>query len=270
MNVNGPECMTDQSSFFPDFHVTMAQPCPYLPGKLERKLFTHLTPDKPSKFIDKLLRNGFRRSQNVAYLPYCNDCHACVSVRILVDRFEPGKSFKRLKKRNLDLVAKRVKRKATNEQYELFNLYINARHGDGGMAEMDHFDFSMMIEESEADTFLTEYRLRSPLDQSNEDETALEETPSSKTGKNPLIAVSLCDRLSDGVSMVYSFFNPQYASRSLGSYMILEHVDYARKQGLPFLYLGYWIDGCRKMSYKSRFNPQQHLTPDGWEEIGQD
>ncbi len=258
--------MTDQSSFFHDFHVTMAQPCPYLPGKLERKLFTHLTPDKPASFIDKLLRNGFRRSQNVAYLPYCSDCQACVSVRIVVDRFVPGKSFRRLFKRNGDLVASRVKREATQEQYELFDLYINTRHGDGGMAEMDHFDFSMMIEESEADTFLTEYRLRTPLDS----ETAPNDAPvaagTAPTKKGQLIAVSLCDRLSDGISMVYSFFDPQYASRSLGSYMILEHVDYARRQGLPFVYLGYWIRDCRKMSYKSRFAPQQHLTPEGWKD----
>jgi len=253
--------MTDQSSFFPDFHVTMAQPCPYLPGKLERKLFTHLTPDKPGPFIDKLLRNGFRRSQNVAYLPYCNDCHACVSVRIIVDQFEPGKSFKRLKRRNMDLIAERVRRKATSEQYALFNKYIAARHGDGGMAEMDHFDFSMMIEESEAETFLTEYRLRLTPEEDAEGHTEL-------CDENPLIGVSLCDRLSDGISMVYSFFDPQYTARSLGSYMILEHVDYTRRQGLPFVYLGYWIDGCRKMSYKSRFSPQQHLTPDGWRDEG--
>jgi arginine-tRNA-protein transferase len=254
--------MTDQSSFFPDFHVTMAQPCPYLPGRLERKLFTHLTPDKPLHFIDKLLRNGFRRSQNVAYLPYCNDCHECVSVRLTVDQFKPGKSFKRLKKRNMDLVARRFPHKATNEQYELFSLYINTRHGDGGMAEMDQFDFSMMIEESEAETFLTEYRLRPTLDESD-----LFEEMNTTTARNPLVAVSLCDRLSDGISMVYSFFDPQYSARSLGSYMILEHVDYTRRQGLPFLYLGYWIDGCRKMSYKSRFTPQQHLTPEGWEDV---
>ena len=250
--------MTDQSSFFPDFHVTMAQPCPYLPGRLERKLFTHLTPDKPASFIDKLLRNGFRRSQNVAYLPYCNDCQACVSVRIVIDGFTPGKSFKRLIKRNGDLEARRVPAKATSEQYELFNRYITTRHGDGGMAEMDKFDFSMMIEESEADTFLTEYRLRPTLEETGREEN--------KTGKNPLIGVALCDMLSDGVSMVYSFFDPQYTARSLGSYMILEHIDYARRRGLPFLYLGYWIEDCRKMSYKSRFTPQQHLTPDGWRE----
>ncbi len=258
--------MTDQSRLFPDFHVTMAQPCPYLPGKLERKLFTHLTPDKPDQFIDKLLRNGFRRSQNVAYLPYCNDCQSCVSVRMVVDRFEPGKSFRRLLRRNTDLVARRVERKATDEQFELFNRYINTRHGDGGMAEMDHFDFTMMIEESQADTFLTEYRLRQPLDGVSKGQTG-SDTDTGNERENPLIAVTLCDRLSDGISMVYSFFNPLQASRSLGSYMILEHVDYARRQGLPYLYLGYWIDGCRKMSYKSRFGPQQHLTPNGWLDV---
>ncbi len=252
--------MTDQSRFFPDFHVTMAQPCPYLPGRLERKLFTHLTPDKPAAFIDKLLRNGFRRSQNVAYLPYCHDCQACVSVRIPVDRFKPGKSFRRILKRNADLAVQRVKPQATLEQYELFDLYINTRHGQGGMADMSQFDYTMMVEESEADTFLSEYRLRGPLDETNNGK----DEKRKKT--NPLTAVALCDRLSDGISMVYSFFDPQQVSRSLGSYMILEHMDYARRLGLPYLYLGYWIDGCRKMTYKSRFTPQQHLTPDGWKD----
>jgi len=251
--------MTDQSSFFPDFHVTMAQPCPYLPGKLERKMFTHLTPDKPAAFIDKLLRNGFRRSQNVAYLPYCNDCQACVSVRIPVDAFSPGKSFKRILRRNSDLAAQRVKPNATVEQFELFDQYINTRHGDGGMADMSRFDFSMMIEESEADTFLTEYRLRTPVGEMENTDPGKKLPPPS-----PLTAVALCDRLSDGISMVYSFFDPQHTARSLGTYMILEHIDYARRQGLPYLYLGYWIDGCRKMSYKERFTPQQHLSPEGW------
>lgn len=247
----------------------MAQPCPYLPDRLERKLFTHLTPEKPRHFIDKLLRNGFRRSQNVAYLPYCNDCHACVSVRIVVDSFRTGKNLKRIKKRNADLVARRVDSTATMEQYDLFERYINIRHADGGMTEMDRFDYKKMIEESEAQTFLTEYRLH--FEKTSSSETAGRNSakdagqPCSEEGR--LVAVALCDRLSDGISMVYSFFDPLLAARSLGSYMIVEHVDFARRQGMPFLYLGYWIKGCRKMSYKSRFQPQQHLSPEGWKNV---
>lgn len=248
--------MTDQSSFAPDFHVTIAQPCPYLPGRLERKLFTHLSRDKSRGHIDRLLRNGFRRSQNIAYLPYCSDCHACVSVRIVVDRFEPNRSFRRLDKRNADLVARRVRNRATAEQYEMFAAYIADRHGDGGMAEMTKLDFRQMIEESVADTFVSEYRLRRPTSE-------LPLAGGDNTG--PLIAAALCDRLSDGISMVYSFFRTDLAERSLGSYMILETIEYTRRLGLPYVYLGYWIEGCRKMSYKKRFAPQQRLTPDGWE-----
>jgi arginine-tRNA-protein transferase len=246
--------MTDQSSYIPDFHITIAQPCPYLPGRLERKLFTHLSSDKSTHYVDKLLRNGFRRSQNIAYLPYCNDCRACVSVRVLVDEFSPGKSFRRLKKRNSDLLARRVIAKATEEQYHLFDDYIGERHNDGGMSDMTKRDFRQMIEESIVDTFITEYRIKpenEPLQQDN-------------AAQGQLAAAALCDRLSDGISMVYSFFDPCFADRSLGSYMILEHIEFARRQGLPYLYLGYWIDGCRKMTYKSRFKPQQQLTPDGW------
>lgn len=250
--------MTDQSNHIPDFHVTIAQPCPYLPGRLERKLFTHLGKDKSRPYIDKLLRNGFRRSQNIAYLPYCADCHACISVRVIVDEFVASRSFRRLQQRNRDLAARRVRPKATAEQYGLFDRYISTRHGDGGMAEMTRLDFRQMIEESAADTFVTEYRVR----------TAVSDASAGGTGaveRSTLIAAALCDRLSDGISMVYSFFDPELADRSLGSYMILEHIDYARRQGLPYIYLGYWIEGCRKMSYKKRYMPQQKLLPDGWE-----
>jgi len=248
--------MTDQSSNYADFHVTIGQPCPYLPGRLERKLFTHLSHDKSPAYIDKLLCNGFRRSQNIAYLPYCNDCQACVSVRVLADRFRPGKSFRRIKRNNQDLRARRVEKRATQEQFELFHHYIKTRHGDGGMADMSRRDFVQMIEESTTDTFVTEYRLPPKG----------EDAPDAG---GPLVGATLCDRLSDGVSMVYSFFNPDMPKRSLGAYMILEHMDYTVQSRLPFLYLGYYIEGCRKMSYKTRFQPQQRLTPNGWRDDGE-
>jgi leucyl-tRNA---protein transferase len=247
--------MTEQQKNFPEFYVTAPQACPYLPGRFERKLFTHLTHDKPPPVVDNLLKSGFRRSQNIAYMPYCDGCQACVSVRVLVDRFRPGRSMRRIVHRNFDVVARRVEPVPTSEQYTLFRKYIDARHADGGMADMSVLDYAMMIEDSIVNTTVTEYRQKpkNPL------ETRIE--------RWPLLAVTLCDRLSDGMSMVYSFYDPKADWRSLGTLMILEHLDHTRRLGLPYLYLGYWIDGSRKMSYKARFQPQEQLTANGWERL---
>lgn len=245
--------MTEQQKKFPEFYVTAPQPCPYLPGRLERKLFTHLTHDKPPELIDRLLTTGFRRSQNIAYVPYCEGCQACVSVRVLVDEFQPDKSMRRVESKNLRLVARRMSPQPTPDQYRLFRTYIDARHSDGGMADMTVFDYRMMIEDTVIETFLTEYRERPD----GADDRDFEDWP--------LKAVSLCDRLGDGVSMVYSFFDPDESADSLGTYMILEHISFTRRIGLPYLYLGYWIEGSRKMSYKTRFTPQERLGPDRWE-----
>jgi arginine-tRNA-protein transferase len=173
-------------------------------------------------------------------------------VRILVDEFKPGRTMRRTLERNRDLVSRRVSAVPTSEQFCLFRSYIDARHSDGGMADMSVLDYAMMVEDSVVRTFLTEYRAKpeNPLDRHMD--------------TWPLAGVALCDRLSDGISMVYSFYEPLEEERSLGTYMILEHVDYARRLGLPYLYLGYWIDGSRKMSYKTRYQPQERLGPNGW------
>jgi arginyl-tRNA--protein-N-Asp/Glu arginylyltransferase len=251
--------MTDQPKHFPEFYVTAPQPCPYLAGRLERKLFTHLTHDKPQALIDNLLKGGFRRSQNIAYMPYCDGCNSCVSVRVLVDQFKPGRTQRRLKERNRDLVPRRVAAVPTAEQYHLFRRYIDARHSDGGMADMTVLDYAMMVEDSIISTFLTEYRARPPH--------ALERGLDNRPELWPLKAVALCDRLSDGISMVYSFYDPEDDKRSLGAQMILEHIEYTRRLGLPYLYLGYWINGSRKMSYKMRYQPQERLGPNGWVKV---
>ena len=245
--------MTDQSRRFHDFHLTAPQPCPYLAGRFERKIFTRLTPGKSRLLVDNLLRGGFRRSQNIAYAPCCEGCRACVSMRILVDEFEPGRSMRRVLRRNSDLRSRRVGAIATPEQYGLFSDYIAARHGDGGMADMSAYDYSMMVEDSTVETSITEYRSRpsSPL-------------LSSAVSNYPLVGAVLCDHLSDGISLIHSFYDPELQDRSLGTYIILDQIEYARSLRLPYVYLGFWIEGSRKMAYKERFLPQERLTHDGW------
>ena len=248
--------MTEQQKNFPEFYVTSAQPCPYLPGRLERKLFTHLTRDKQPALIDNLLKGGFRRSQNIAYTPYCEGCQACVSVRVVVDEFSPSRNLRRVIAANRGLKSVQKAPQPTAEQYSLFRDYIDARHGEGGMADMSVLDYAQMVEDTVVDTFVTEYRVRPPIDRG-------------RAGENDgeLVGVALCDRLSDGISMVYSFYDADDARRSLGSYIILDHIEYARRLGLPYVYLGYWISGSRKMRYKTRFKPQERLGPNGWERV---
>ena len=240
----------DQKRRFPEFYVTAPQPCPYLPGRHERKIFTHLSPDRPRALIDSLLKGGFRRSQNIAYMPYCDHCTACVPVRIVANEFEPKRTFAKIWRLNHDIEARRVSGRPTIEQFALFRAYIEARHPEGGMADMSLLDYSMMVQDSAVETFLTEYRVRS--------------SDGGGVKDSPLIAAVLCDRLSDGISLVYSFYEPEMPERGLGNYIIMEQVAYARSRGLPYVYLGYWIAGSRKMAYKTRFAPQEHLTSAGW------
>jgi arginine-tRNA-protein transferase len=188
-------------------------------------------------------------------MPYCEGCQACVSVRVLVDEFEMTRSMRRVLDDNSDLMARRLQATPTSEQYSLFRAYIDARHADGGMADMTVLDYAMMVEDSIIDTFMTEYRL------------APEPLAKNPAEKRPLMGVALCDRLSDGISMVYSFYEPEAQKRGLGTYMILEHIAYAKKLGVPYLYLGYWINGSPKMSYKRRFLPQEQLTGSGWTRV---
>jgi arginine-tRNA-protein transferase len=236
----------------PQFYLTAPTACPYLPGKFERKVFTHLVGEKATALNEILTQGGFRRSQNIAYRPACEACKACVSVRVRVDEFRPTRSFRRIARRNADLIGEDLPAQPSADQYALFRDYLDSRHADGGMAEMTVLDYAMMVEDTHVETRVVEYRRRGP------------DSSISKRGRGPLIGVALTDVLSDGLSMVYSFFDPDIADRSLGTFIILDHIERARKAGLPYVYLGYWVDGSRKMGYKRRFRPQEHLMARGW------
>ncbi len=238
---------------FPQFFITAPAPCPYLAGKFERKVFTHLISSNAKQLHDTLTLGGFRRSQNIAYRPACDHCCSCISVRVPVREFVWTKSFRRIWRNNQDLEAQRVEAKATSEQYSLFRNYIDERHENGGMADMTILDYSAMVDESFVDTEIIEYRARPEISLAGPDER-----------KGKLVAAALSDVLSDGLSMIYSFYSDNRQNRSLGTYMILEHIHRAGQMGLPYLYLGYWVNGSSKMDYKARFLPQERLSADGW------
>jgi len=235
----------------PQFYVTAPQTCPYLDGRRERKLFTALQGDQAEKLNNALSKQGFRRSQNVLYRPSCTDCTACLSARIRVADFAPKRAQRKVMKRNAGL--SRIARSAwaTEAQYDLFRRYLDARHADGGMADMDIFEFAAMIEESPVRTRVIEYR--------DESEAKGEDAA--------LNAVCLTDILDDGLSLVYSFFDPDLAGQSLGTYVILDHIALAREAGLPYVYLGYWVPGSTKMGYKAGFSALEVYAGGEWRRL---
>jgi arginine-tRNA-protein transferase len=247
--------VTQHSRNTPQFYLTAPSPCPYLPGQEERKVFTHLVGERAGELNDLLTHGGFRRSQSIAYRPACENCRACVSVRVVAADFRPTRSMRRIRERNRDLVGEMRAAVPSSEQYSVFRSYLDARHRDGGMADMSVLDFSLMLEDSHVETRIVEYRRRGP------------DSAINGRGGGALLAVALTDMLSDGLSMVYSFFDSEEAARSLGTFMILDHIARARALALPYVYLGYWVQGSRKMDYKARFLPQQRLTPDGWKRV---
>jgi len=227
------------------FFSTAPLPCPYLDGQVERRLVTELVGRDAKVLHDRLSVAGFRRSHGIIYAPACPACNACKAVRIRVDDFQPSRSQRHILKRNTTLISEIVPAAATDEQYEMFRDYQNTRHFGGDMARMDSLDFRALIEDTPVDTFVVEFR--------NE-----------ATGQ--LMAACLMDRVRDGFSAVYSFFNPSESldRRSLGSYMILWLVEHAKSVGLPHVYLGYWINNCSKMDYKAKFKPLEICIDTQW------
>ena len=233
---------------FPRFFVTSPSPCPYLPGKQERKVFTELAGIHATELNDALGRIGFRRSQTVAYRPSCAGCTACVSVRVVAHEFQPNASQRKLIKRHADLEVVPCRAWATDEQFRLLRRYLSSRHPGGGMAAMDEDDFADMVEHSPVNSLVMEYR-----------------EPAKHGRQGKLLGACLTDRQADGLSMIYSFFAADEESRpGLGNFIILDHIARARAAGLPYVYLGYWVKGSRRMAYKTRYRPIEVLGPAGW------
>lgn len=247
-NEKGQTLLVTANMRFPRFYVTSPAPCPYLPGREERKVFAELNGSNAGSMHDALSRIGFRRSQTVAYRPSCHNCKACLSVRVVADKFQPSATQRRVIRRNADLVVTECKPWATSEQFALLQRYLDARHPGGGMAAMDEMDFADMVEHTPVETMIIEYR---------------EASSNGMPGR--LVGACLTDRQDDGLSMIYSFYEPDHNVRAgLGNFIILDHIARARAAGLPYVYLGYWVEGSARMQYKVRYRPLERLLPDGW------
>lgn len=224
------------------FFTTAPLPCPYIPGRLERKIVTELSGVDAETLHESLSRAGFRRSHSIAYTPACPGCNACIPVRVVCEDFVPDRTMRRIAKANKDLIVRRVPARATAEHFRLFSRYQESRHVGGDMALMGFYDYRSMVEDSPIDTFLIEFR----------------------RPNNDLVAVCLADQLADGMSAVYSFYDPDQPKLSLGTYVVLWLVAEALRMEMPYIYLGYWIAESRKMAYKVRFHPLEAFGPGGW------
>lgn len=225
------------------FYLTMPSPCPYIEGRMEQRVVAELRGEGDAALFDQLSEAGFRRSQRWLYRPACPSCSACVSVRVPVDRFHWSKGWRRIWRRNSDLRTEVLPPVFEAEHYELFRRYVTYRHSDGGMATMTETDYREMVESSPGSSLIVTFR---DVD-------------------GQLIAVCLTDRMRLGLSGVYKFFDPLASKRSLGSFTILWHIAQCAELGLPHFYLGYWIAESRKMAYKVRFRPIEHLSAEGWQ-----
>jgi arginine-tRNA-protein transferase len=228
------------------FYTTAPLPCPYLPGRTERKIVTELSGTEAEALHERLSRAGFRRSHNIAYAPVCPGCQACVPIRVVSEDFAPDRTQRRILRANADVTISEMPARATAEQFTLFQRYQKTRHADGDMAAMGYYDYRAMIEDTPISTGILEFR----------------------DARDRLLGACLTDWLADGLSAVYSFFDTDEDKRSLGTFAVLWLIGRARSLGLPYVYLGYWVPESRKMAYKARFKPSEILMSGAWHRLG--
>ncbi len=227
------------------FYRTASQPCPYLSGRMERNIFAELDGHEVAAAYDVLARHGFRRSHRIVYRPDCIDCEACVPVRVRVADYAPSRSMRRVLRVNADIAAEDRPAIATVEQYRLFNRYLASRHAGSEMSAMAYEDYRALVEDTALDTRMIEFR----------------------DAGGVLLAACLADCMDDGLSAVYSYFDPAATARGLGTLTVLWLIERCRDLGLSHAYLGYWIAASRKMSYKARFQPLEAFGENGWERM---
>jgi arginine-tRNA-protein transferase len=235
--MSAPNENTDRIRLF------LAQPsdCGYLPKRVSRNLVCDPQFEYNKSTHTALSQQGFRRSGSFLYRPQCPNCNACIPVRVNVEHFVPGRGDRRCINANRDLKVIPRPARFSAEHYALYSQYLQARHPEGGMEDQGPEAYEQFFISDWADTVFYEFRL----------------------GRQ-LVGVAVTDRLDDGLSAMYSFYDHRHAKRSLGRFAILWQLQHAREQGLDWLYLGYWIDGCRKMQYKERFQPAEYFINGSW------
>lgn len=237
--------MTDLSTL--RFFRTPAHSCSYLEDRQASTLFVDPQAKLSPELYSELSLLGFRRSGDYLYRPHCEGCNACIPARVRVADFHPRRRHRRIEKTNRDLTVHREPARYTREFYNLYAAYIDQRHGDGDMYPPSEEQFTNFLTCDWADTHFYCFRRQGDL-----------------------LAVAVTDQLADGLSAVYTFFDPTLAERSLGVMALLWQIRQCHHLELPYLYLGYWIDQCQKMAYKSQYQPLEILRSGAWKEFKKD
>lgn len=215
--------------------------CSYLPDHVSRNVYADPFRTPTMEMYNLLIQKGFRRSGHHIYRPHCVTCEQCVSVRIPVNHFQPKRNQRRASKANADLITEVAEARYTDEYFDLYERYLNTRHKNSGMDQPKRADFERFLISDWCNSFFLELRLN-----------------------DQLLGVAVTDQTTTGLSAVYTYFDPQHTTRSLGTIAIIEQIKLAQSMELEYLYLGYWISGSDKMKYKSGFTPQERYISDQW------